>query len=257
MRINRIYLDKTLQTGQTLDLPLEISRRLQQVLRLKTGASLQVFDNQGKEYTATLTSLPKNLCVIEIGLSIAKETESPLVIHLLPGFSRSEKMDFIIQKATELGVREITPLFTEFAKVKLSGARLQSRITHLQTVALHATEQCGRTRIPQIHPPLPLKKWLMLGKKAYEPHTLPLMLHPNSPGLKPLETQPKKIIVLVGPEGGFSPAETHLAKTEGFTLVGLGPRILRTETAPLAILSLLQFLWGDLGLNNTPKWNDT
>ncbi|MFT3741740.1 MAG: 16S rRNA (uracil(1498)-N(3))-methyltransferase [Gammaproteobacteria bacterium] len=239
MRIPRVYLPETLQTGARFTLP-EVSRQhLLRVLRLKTGNRLQVFDGQGNEYQAML--LDDKIGIIEILEDIPNPIqESPLTIQLGQGISRGEKMDFTLQKAVELGVNVITPLFTVYSGVTLTAERLEKRMEHWQGVIQHACEQCGRAVMPELRPAMQLSQWLTNLQAE-----LKLVLAPTgSHHLKQLSAA-ASVALLVGSEGGLHADEIQLAIRHQFVDVQLGPRILRTETAALAAVSALQTLWGD------------
>ena len=171
------------------------------------------------------------------------DAESPLEIHLLQGVSRGERMDLVIQKATELGVRRITPVMTGYGVVKLDPERALKKTAHWQGVAISACEQCGRNRLPQIEPPVALRNWM---GEHLEDDGARLIMKPGAGGsLHDVAGVDGPVSVLVGPEGGFTETEYELADTAGFSPVGFGPRILRTETAAIAIIAALQALHGD------------
>jgi len=171
------------------------------------------------------------------------EHESPLTIHLGIGISRGEKMDLIIQKATELGVASISPLFTDRTEVKLKGERAEKKLRHWRQVAISACEQCRRNRLPRIAEPHLLDNW----QKNVESDIKLVLHHRCQASLADMRSQaPASIALLIGPEGGLSTEEIALAEEDGFQPLALGPRVLRTETAPLAAISILQSLWGDM-----------
>ncbi|HEB55314.1 MAG TPA: 16S rRNA (uracil(1498)-N(3))-methyltransferase, partial [Gammaproteobacteria bacterium] len=170
------------------------------------------------------------------------ERESPLAIHLGLGISKGERMDFAIQKAVELGVTEITPLFSQHCVVKLDEKRIQNRLRHWQAIIISACEQCGRNRLAQLHTPLDLCRWIDMESSGID-----LILAPQAnQTLAQIQPAPRQLRLAIGPEGGFSDNEIEAATSGRFTAIGLGPRILRTETAVVAGLSALQTLWGDL-----------
>jgi 16S rRNA (uracil1498-N3)-methyltransferase len=181
----------------------------------------------------------KKRVVVQIDESFAGQVESPLHIHLGQGLSRGERMDWAIQKATELGVTEITPIFSDRCEVRLKDERADKRLMHWRQVAISACEQCGRSRVPVIHPPLLLADWL----KQTEAE-LKLVLHPVAEPLVS-HAKPATLAFLIGPEGGLSDAEVEQAQSAGFHAARLGPRVLRTETAPVVALAVAQQLWGD------------
>lgn len=245
MRIPRIFTDLPLKIDTTVVLNGSAARHLSSALRMKAGQEITLFNGQGGEYAGALTALGKNNVSVKILEYRDIQRESPLNIHLAIGVSRGERMDWIVQKATELGVSKITPLFTERTEVKLSGERLTKKIRHWQQVAISACEQCQRNLVPLINSPLALDQWLSLSDKhAAE---LKLVLHHRTE--KRLCERPavNTICLLVGPEGGLGNHEIEAAIHSGFQPLALGPRVMRTETAPMAAISIMQSLWGDMG----------
>ena len=240
----RLFVSGQLINGAELVLEGDRARYLGRVLRLRIGDEITVFNGEGPEWSASIGSMTKSTASLRIGESREAGTESPLKIHLVQGISRGERMDFVVQKATELGVKRITPVLTEYGVVKLDPSRREKRRDHWESVAINASEQCGRTRLPLIDVPIPLNDWF--GAKPAEVDA-EVILKPGAEnalaGIKPPAT---KICVLIGPEGGFSDSEYEDAEIAGFDAASLGPRVLRTETAAVAVLSVLQSLWGDL-----------
>lgn len=240
----RLFVSSALINDTEIELDGDQARYLSRALRARVGDRLNLFDGNGAEWTAAILQISKNTVTLRIDDSHEAGTESPLKVHLVQGISRGERMDFVVQKATELGVKRITPVLTEYSMVKLDGSRAEKRRDHWQRIATSASEQSGRVRLPLIDTPIPLKNWL--GDKPQRIDT-ELILKPGAaatlPSLRPPET---KICVLVGPEGGFSDSEYEDAEISGFKAVSLGPRVLRTETAAIATLAMLQSLWGDL-----------
>jgi 16S rRNA (uracil1498-N3)-methyltransferase len=243
MRISRFYLPQPLSAGATVRLEEESAHYLRTVLRLQKGAELIVFNGEGGEYKATLVAAHKGAVSIALGERRPHETESHLNTCLGLGISRGERMDLAIQKAVELGVSAITPLFAERCVVQLGDdARKDQRVRHWRKIAQSACEQSGRNRLPEIFEPMQLADW------AARQRGLRLFLDPG--GAKTLRELPKPedaVCLLSGPEGGFTRQERTLALAAGFIALRLGPRVLRTETAALAALSAIQTLWGDLG----------
>jgi len=240
MRIPRIFIDVPLGPNQTIELPKETSHYLSRVLRLPVDAQLRVFNGLGGEYQAHISDANKNAMRLAIGEFDAANNSSSLHIHLGIAISKGERMDFVIQKATELGVAEISLLNSERTEVKLKGDRLDKRVEHWRKVSISACEQCGSNRVPAIHPPVNLAQWL---DKRDEPIKLIMQPGTNQPFK---QNKPATVALLVGPEGGFSALEVSSANEAGFDSISLGPRILRTETAPLVAISILQHHWGDL-----------
>lgn len=242
MRIPRIFTGQVLQAESTFDLEPGPSQHLSRALRMQVGDSLILFDGRGGEYPATLSAVGKKQVRVATGALDSREVESPLSIHLGVAISRGDRMDWVVQKATELGVTAITPLLTERTEVKLKGDRAEKKINHWQQVATSACEQSGRNRIPQLAPLTLLQSWL--GTTAADRK---LVLHHRAINQTHSETIPTSVALLIGPEGGLSDEEIQLAETAGYQSLQLGPRILRTETAPLAAVTLLQSRWGDMG----------
>lgn len=243
MRTIRIYHPENLAENTVTILSEQASNHLLRVLRLKPGDVLQVFNGEGGAYDAELIAAEKKRAVIKIQYFNDKERESPLTVHLGQGISRSEKMDYTIQKAVELGVTKITPLLTEFSTVKLSQDRAAKKLEHWQGIIRSACEQCGRNRVPEILPPQSLSSWLSQCDEA-----LKLILEPQAENhLRQVNEKPASVCLLIGAEGGLSAREVKLAKSHHFNPIQLGPRVLRTETATVAALAALQAAWGDLG----------
>ena len=202
-----------------------------------------LFNGEKGEFFSQLTAVENNIVQVYISSFTEKDVESPLKINLAQGISRGEKMDYAIQKSVELGVHSIIPLFTRYSNLKLTGTRLTSKIQHWQKIAIHACEQSGRCFIPKIEQPLAFGDWISqaAGKKIILDPKAESTLADNLENVKPNE-----VTLLIGAEGGFSDEELIMAENNGFARVQLGPRILRTETAPLVALSILQHRLGDL-----------
>ena len=243
MRIPRIFTDQPLVSGATIDLEESAARHLGSALRMQAGQALTLFNGQGGEYSASISEIGKKAARILVGEHQANERESPLNITLAIGLSRGDRFDFIVQKATELGVSRIVPLLTERTEVKLKGERRDKKVAHWQQIAISACEQCQRNRIPEINEPQPLAQWQ--GNSGDGPR---LVLHHRSDiKLADMPAPDAAVTLLIGPEGGLSEAEIDAAISSGFQPLTLGPRVMRTETAPLAALAILQARWGDLG----------
>ncbi|MFJ7144893.1 16S rRNA (uracil(1498)-N(3))-methyltransferase [Pseudomonas protegens] len=238
MRLSRFFIDAPLSLGEH-ELPEAQAHYIGRVLRMAEGDALQVFDGSGMEFRGTLVEVGKKRVRVQLDESFAGQDESPLQIHLGQGLSRGERMDWAIQKATELGVGEITPIFSERCEVRLKDERADKRLLHWRQVAISACEQCGRSRVPLIHAPVLLADWIKQTQAD-----LKLVLHPVA---QPLEShaKPQTLAFLIGPEGGLSDAEVEQAHSAGFLPARLGPRVLRTETAPVVALAVAQQLWGD------------
>lgn len=238
MRLSRFFVDVPLALGRH-ELPEAQAHYMARVLRLAVGAPVQLFDGSGVEFLGELVEVSKKAVFVEVHEQIAGLAESPLHLHLGQGLSRGERMDWAIQKATELGVSAITPIVSERCEVRLKDERADKRLAHWRQIAISACEQCGRSVLPVIHPPLTLAEWL-----AHTDSALKLVLHPVAEPLTSHE-KPASLAFLIGPEGGLSDAEVQQAQKAGFLAARLGPRVLRTETAPVVALSVAQQLWGD------------
>ncbi|NII12391.1 16S rRNA (uracil(1498)-N(3))-methyltransferase [Oleiagrimonas sp. C23AA] len=245
MRRIRLYVDAPLQTGQLFELPQRAAEHAVRVLRLREGDGVVLFNGDGHDYNAVLTDVGKRHGTVQVVEADRVASESPLTLTLAQGVARGEKMDLIVQKATELGVTRIVPLLTERSEVKLDAARADKRLAHWLAVAASACEQCGRAVLPQIDAPMALDHWLR------EPsNTLPttrLALLPVAT-LRPreLDSSLHEALLLVGPEGGLGERDLAALQPHGFEGLNLGPRILRTESAGLAALAALQTLYGDM-----------
>ena len=240
----RLFVSGALINGAELKLDGDRARYLGKVLRARVGDVLTVFNGDGPEWPATITSIAKSSVNLALGMSVEPGTESPLKIHLVQGISRGERMDIVVQKATELGVKRITPVLTEYGVVKLKSDRAEKRRDHWQKIADSACEQSGRTRRPLIDVPMPLKNWF--GSKPPKVDAEVILVPNAAQPLAAIPAPETKICVLIGPEGGFSDTEYGDAEVSGFQAVSLGPRVLRTESAAIATLSVLQSMWGDL-----------
>lgn len=246
MRIPRIYTPQALNMGQHLQLEPAASKHLLTVLRLKAGAALILFNGNGREFSARLEGAAKNRASVSVIAQRPARTESPLDVTLVQGISRGERMDYTLQKAVELGVTRILPVTTERGVVKLDDRNSARKLAHWQNVVTGACEQSGRLLIPQLAEPLSFDHFL---RTLDSGDTLRLLLDPSADTSLRMLASPigLKLMLLAGPEGGLSEGERLLALRSGFQGVRLGPRILRTETAGLVALSVLQSLWGDLG----------
>ncbi len=242
LRIPRIYTPQPLVTSAHLTITGQAAHHVTHVLRLRTGASIRVFDGQGCEHQAKLTAITRAGIALEIREPVAVTPESSLHLTLLQGIARNDRMDFILQKAVELGIQTIQPIWMQRSHARLKGKRLEKRIGHWQGVITSACEQCGRATLPQLSLPEDYINWINAGTIS----DLRLMLQPDARScLRNLEKPAGGIAMLVGPEGGLAPEEQALARAAGFTGIRIGPRVLRTETAALATLAGIQTLWGD------------
>jgi len=236
----RVYCDHPLSPEQQIELDDIAVGHLLRVLRLKEGDDIRLFNGDGHEYAGRLCQVAKKSAAAEV-FSILRTDPTPgLTMHLGQVISKGDRMDFTIQKATELGISEITPLWSERCEVRLKGERLEKKLQHWRRVAIAACEQSGRNRIPEIHAPRHFADWCQ-----QTPEQLKFTLHPHKQKALQDYPAPASLALLVGPEGGFSETEVAQTMAAGFAGLTLGPRVLRTETAALAALSVFQFQWGD------------
>jgi 16S rRNA (uracil1498-N3)-methyltransferase len=247
MRIPRVHVDVPLQVGATVELPESAGEHLLRVLRLPVGATLTLCNGDGMDYRATLDAIGKRAARARVLEAQANHAEAPLRIVLAQALARGEKMDWVIQKATELGVAAIAPIVTERTEVRLDAERAGRRLAHWQGIAVAASEQSGRARVPEIHEPAPLATYAA----GVEAGAIRLALDPDGDSLADalgdLTTNGAPAIHLaIGPEGGLSPRDHAQLRAAGFVGVRLGPRILRTETAGLVALASVLTLAGDL-----------
>ena len=240
MRIPRIYSKQTFIADGVVDLPEAQSHYLSKVLRMQTGRELTVFNGEGGQYSAEIVNITKKNVSIEIKAFSPENRQSHLELELAIGISRGERMDWVLQKATELGVTKITPLITERTEVKLGGERADKKFLHWQQILVSACEQCQRNLLPDLSEPVLFNDWITASKAEYKF----VLHHRDSQGL-PATQNVHSVELLIGPEGGLSDEEIAQAIQKKFLPLTLGPRVLRTETAPVAAISLVQYLWGD------------
>ena len=242
MRLTRCYVPAPLHTGDTRLLPGDVSTHVARVLRARAGQMLTLFDGRGGEYDARIVEIDRRGVHVQIDMHRAIERESPLAVTLLQALARGERMDFIVQKATELGVAAIVALAGERSVVRLDAQGLARRCEHWRAVAISACEQCGRNRVPSIQAVADLASACAQSGAT----RLRLLLAPEADqSLTAVARQASSISLAVGPEGGFSDEELALAQHHGFQFCRLGPRVLRAETAPLAALAAIQAVAGD------------
>ena len=243
MRLTRVYVDAALEPGAHLTLTGSAAGHLTRVLRLRPKAPLTLFNGRGGEYAASIERVQGSKVTVAVGEHAAIERESPFPLTLAQGVSRGERMDLVVQKATELGVARLVPVLTERSIVRLDEEQSDRKSNHWRAVAISACEQCGRNRLPEVVLPTRLREFL----RQPAGDSVRLLLSPSA--TQRIEDVPRPArgaTVLIGPEGGLSEAEQQDALTAGFTAVNLGPRVLRTETAAIASLTLLQREFGDL-----------
>ncbi|MBD8162667.1 16S rRNA (uracil(1498)-N(3))-methyltransferase [Erwinia persicina] len=243
MRIPRIYHPEPLETGRETALCEDAANHVGRVLRMVPGQPLELFDGTNLTFAAEITQADKKNVRVKITASRADSRESPLHLHLGQVMSRGEKMEFTIQKAVELGVNVVTPLFSERCGVKLDAERLLKKMQQWQKIAIAACEQCGRNVIPEIRPVMALDAWCAEADRG-----LRLNLHPRAEhSINTLPLPVERIRLLIGPEGGLTADEISMTAQFGFTDILLGPRVLRTETTALTAITALQVRFGDLG----------
>ncbi|MGE6336961.1 16S rRNA (uracil(1498)-N(3))-methyltransferase [Acidovorax sp. NPDC077664] len=250
----RFHCPEVLITGAELDLPPGAARHVQ-VLRLQPGDGITLFHggqgagDPGGEFDATVLRMGRSDVRVVVGAHHAVEREAPRAVHLLAGITANERMDWLVEKATELGVASITPLVAERSVLKLKGERAEKTLAHWQAVAVAACEQCGRNRVPVVHDAVDLAGWVRAQGAATglagAPAGAQRLLLSLRAGTAPLRgaiepgSEERALVFLSGPEGGLSAAEEDLALQHGFAPTTLGPRVLRAETAPLAALAAL------------------
>jgi 16S rRNA (uracil1498-N3)-methyltransferase len=242
----RFHCPMPLAVGQSLDLPQRVAHHAIKVLRLRRGDVLTLFNGAGGEYRARIASVERARVSVEVSGWLATEREPPLSITLVQALQAGEKMDLTVQKAVELGVDRIVPVISRRSVLRLEGERALRRLEHWRGIVVSACEQCGRNRLPEVLLPERLEHWLARNSPA---GGVRLMLAPAARcSLANVQGPPVggAVELLVGAEGGLAPEEAWSAGLAGFRSVRLGPRILRTETAGLAALAAIQFLWGDL-----------
>jgi len=241
-RVARFFADGALRAGGTLLLPEDAAHHAVHVLRLQAGEAVTLFNGRGGEYAGRIAAIERLRVTVDLLEHRALERESPLAVTLVQGVSSSEKMDFTVQKATELGVAALQPVIAARSTGRIAGERAAQKRAHWQRVAIAACEQCGRNRVPQVLPPMPLAEFC-----GNVPAGAALLLSPAAQlGLRDAAARLRGAVALAaGPEAGFTGPEEALLAGAGFVPVRLGPRVLRTETAALAALAALNALAGD------------
>lgn len=243
MRIPRIYHPEPLTPDSEISLCDDAANHVGRVLRMGPGQALELFDGSNLTFPATIVQADKKSVRVSVGESREESRESPLHLHLGQVMSRGEKMEFTIQKAVELGVNTITPLFSERCGVKLDAERLAKKVQQWQKIVIAACEQCGRNAVPEVRTPMMLEAWC-----AEPEEGMKLNLHPRaSQSINTLPLPVSRVRLLIGPEGGLSAGEIAMTAQYGFTDILLGPRVLRTETTALTAMTALQVRFGDLG----------
>ena len=243
MRLNRVYTERPIADGAELTLPEAAAYHVARVLRLRAGAPLVLFDGSGADFRGEIVAVEGDRVRVRVGERAAGLRESPLAITLVQAVSRGERMDWTLQKATELGVTCIQPVLSARSVVRLDEQQAARKLRHWQAIVAGACEQSGRSVLPEVREPLDLSRFLAEAPRGGQR----LVLSPNGPAsLAGLATTATRVELLIGPEGGLDDAELDAAARAGFAPVRLGPRVLRTETAGIVALAVLQALWGDL-----------
>ena len=242
MRLTRVYVDAPLEGGCSIELPAATAAHLVRVLRARSGDELVLFNGDGRDFSGVVGSVRGKHVAVEIGAARQVENESPLAVTLVQCVARGEKMDLIVQKATELGVARIVPVLSQRSVVRLDEDQAQSKQEHWQAVAVSACEQCGRARLPTVERPVPLLSFLGQLSPATQPRWV---LEPHTV-CKLQGASLSAAHMAIGPEGGFADDELDAFGLAEFLPLGLGPRVLRTETAAIAALVWLQTRFGDM-----------
>jgi 16S rRNA (uracil1498-N3)-methyltransferase len=271
VRVTRVYVEDVLTPGSIVDLARDTSSHLAKVLRARSGDELVLFNGDGREFSGAIEAVRGSRVSASIGAARSVDRESPLKVTLVQCVPRGDRMDFIVQKATELGVARIVPVLSQRSVVRLDDSQAASKQAHWRAVAVSACEQCGRNRLPSVEAPQSLLNYLGGMKPGTAPGGAPdaalrLVLEPERPHLASSATRPigsDGVAILaaeiaVGPEGGFAPDELEAFQLCGFSRVGVGPRVLRTETAAIAALVMLQARYGDMsvGSDETSRTTD-
>lgn len=242
MSAPRFYIPQPIERDAALELPEDAAHHAAHVLRLRLGDAVTLFNGAGGEYRATVTAIGKRTVTVAVGAHDPVERESPLEVTLVQALSSGERMDLTFQKAVELGVRRLVPVESERCVVRLAGERAEKRMRHWQQVVISACAQCGRNRLPALHPLTSLAAWLAAARGDVQRWVL---LPGADTRLRDLPCPAGPVEILVGPEGGLTDAEAAAAHRAGYRALRLGPRVLRTETAAPALLAAMQALWGD------------
>jgi len=243
MRLTRIYSEGPLTSGAVVSLSAAGAYHVARVLRMRPGAPLIVFDGSGMDFPSEIVDVAGDQVSVRLRSQTPATGESPLRITLVQGISRGERMDWTLQKATELGVIGVAPVLTSRSVVRLDEKQAAKKHAHWRAIVIGACEQCGRSRIPTVGMPVQLRDHFANVRKD----GMRLVLSPSAPAsLAGIASLPSKVDLLIGPEGGLDDDEISAAQKAGFMPVRLGPRVLRTETAGVAALTVLQALWGDL-----------
>jgi 16S rRNA (uracil1498-N3)-methyltransferase len=253
MRLTRVFVDGELRPGNTVELERNTASHLAKVLRARSGDELVLFNGDGREFPARIESVRGSRVSASVNSARAVDRESPLKVTLLQCVPRGDRMDFVVQKATELGVERIVPVLSQRSVVRLDAAQAASKQAHWRAVAVSACEQCGRNRLPAVEVPQPLLNYLGAMAPQKAPHALRLILEPEgaaAENARAIDVAAGCAVthaeIAIGPEGGFAPEELDAFHLSDFSVLGLGPRVLRTETAAIAAVVMLQTRFGDM-----------
>ena len=241
MRITRLFTDQPLADGVSVSLDGDAARHLGRALRARVGDSVTLFNGDGREFAACIQEVSKRSIVAEVGEASEPATESPVKTEIGLCLSKGDRFDWAIQKATEMGVGKVVPLLSERVDFTIPADRLEKRRSHWQQIVISACEQCGRVRVPPIMLPQDLDQWVLDVTADQK-----WVLHCSTPIKQSGRSVPATAALLIGPEGGLLESEIELAQKQGFKQLQLGPRILRTETAPVAALAALAAHWGEI-----------
>ena len=245
MRNPRLFTDQPLTPGDQVVLKGKVAQHLGRVLRSRSGDHIALFNGDGQEFAAQVLTVSKGEVSVEVGAAASPQIESPVYTMLGLCLSKGDRFDWAIQKATELGVGAIAPLQSERVDFSIPPDRMEKRIAHWQQIAISACEQCGRVKVPSITPPQSLAVWVE-NVSAEQKWVLHCADNTNASASTMTPGTPRDAALLIGPEGGLTDQEFAAASAEGFQLLQLGPRVLRTETAPAAALSVLGVFWGEM-----------
>jgi 16S rRNA (uracil1498-N3)-methyltransferase len=245
MRLTRVYVNEALTSDSIVELPPDTASHLSKVLRARIGDEIILFNGDGREFVGAIESVRGSHVSAAVGRSTTVDRESPFAVTLVQCVPRGDRMDFIVQKATELGVTRVVPVLSQRSVVRLDAAQAESKAAHWRAVAVNACEQCGRNRVPIVEAPSPLVDYLGNSTPASARLVLEPEAEPGAVALDPIAS----VEIAVGPEGGFAADELDAFRIAGFARVRLGPRILRTETAAIVALTWLQTRFGDMRAN--------